>query len=405
MLRTLFTLFLVSMIHIAHLKAQSDSGDKYYVVIGAFRIAGNAERFVASVQSEFPAARVSFNRTGDIHYVCVFERSIAKEAFAEAIRIKAETSYKDAWVFKGRLGDNESPSSSPAPVVVKEDPAPEPEKPIAEAQPEPEVVVAEPKEEEPTPKELPKEEIAPQVPEEKPKPAGKPFIFKMTSEATGNPVIGEVQILETANATEFQSVKSNEVVYLNAPKNRAATYHLITLAPGYKPMKRVINFGNPQSASSEIGPNQEFVIALPLVRVKTGDYIEFSNVRFFPNSAILQPESQNELDGLAQLMRENEKYKIKIHGHVNGEGNRDIVSKGTSTEFFRPTNENARENASAKRLSELRADIVMEYLVSQGIDPGRIQTKGEGGKQLLYPKGSTLAGRNDRIEVEIKKGK
>lgn len=397
MLRTLLTLSLVLMFHIAPLRAQSE--DHYYVVIGAFRIVENAERFVNSVQSDFPAARMAFNQAGGIYYVYVFERSLAKEAFAEAIRMKAETPYKDAWVFKGQLGEQERST----PPVVKEETRPEPlTPPVEETKPDPKPVVAPPIEE-PAPTEPEKE--AEVVPEEKPTPVGKPFVFKMTSEATGNPVTGEVQILESANATEYQSVKSNELVYLTPPKNRAATYHLVTLAPGYKPMKRVINYSNPQAAASEVGPQQEFVIALPLVRVKTGDYIEFSSVRFFPNTAILQPESQNELDGLAQLMKENEKYKIKIHGHVNGEGNRDIVSKGGSTEFFTPTNENVRENANAKKLSQLRADIVMEYLVAQGIDPGRIQTKGEGGKQLLYPKGSTLAGRNDRIEVEIKKGK
>jgi outer membrane protein OmpA-like peptidoglycan-associated protein len=58
---------------------------------------------------------------------------------------------------------------------------------------------------------------------------------------------------------------------------------------------------------------------------------------------------------------------------------------------------------SAKELTTERAATVKAYLVSQGIDASRIDTKGEGGKIPLYPGGGTLAQYNDRIEIEITK--
>ncbi|MFZ5999713.1 MAG: OmpA family protein [Bacteroidota bacterium] len=387
---------LAFLLSILSIQLFAQSGKQYYVVIGAFRNLANAERLVAKANTQGLQATLQLNTARDLNYVFVLQTSNSKEAFARVIKVKAETEYKDAWVFSGILGNVET-----TPVVVEQTPEP------IVTQPEP--VVEQPVEVVQMPVEEPKADSVATPPVVEPavveKPAGKPFLFRMINEATGNEVMGEVHVLESGKATQYQSFKSNETIYLQAPKNRTATYQIVTLAPGYKEMKRTINYADPSASASETGPNQEFVISLPLVRVKVGDYIEFSNVRFFQNTAILHPDSKSELDGLAQLMNENAKYKINIHGHVNGEGNRDIVSKGNSTEFFDTNNDNLKENANAKRLSQLRADIVKEYLVSQGIDAGRIQTKGEGGKQLIYPKGSTLASRNDRVEIEIKKGR
>lgn len=367
----------------------------------------NAERLTQQANRENLGARYALNPAKGLHYVYVFESKESKKAFAEVIRIKAATKYVDAWVFIGRLGETEVttiPEPDPQPEVVTEKKKDEPAVVVEEKKEEPAIEETQPVVEEPAPV-VQKADSTPPLAEEKPKPVGKPFFFRMISEATGNAVVGEVHVLESGKATQYQAFRSNELIYLDAPKNRNGTYQVVTLAPGYKEMKRVVNFNNPAASATETGPNQEFVISLPLVRVKMGDYIEFSNVRFFPNTAILQPEAQNELDGLVQLLKENEKYKIKIHGHVNGEGARDFVSKGSSTEFFTTSTDNLKENGTAARLSQLRADIVKEYLVSQGIAEKRITSKGEGGKQMIYPRNSTLASRNDRVEVEIKKGK
>jgi outer membrane protein OmpA-like peptidoglycan-associated protein len=380
--------------------AAQDPPRSYWVVIGAFRQEANADRLVKAASKQGLSAQKAINPAKDLFYVYIFQSNTSKPAFAQVIKIKAETNYKDAWVFRGTLDVPGAITEQPTvPPVVE--PEPTPAQPEVQPEPEPEQQPVEPT---PTVEEQ-QPAIVPAVVEEKPKPAGKPFLFRMVSEASGNPVVGEVHVFESAKASQYQIFKANELVYLPPPQNRNATYVIASLAAGYKEMRRTISYADPAASATETGPDQEFVISLPLVRVKTGDYIEFSNVRFFQNTAILQPESQNELDGLAQLMKENTKYKIRIHGHCNGEGNRDIVSKGSSPEFFATHKDNLRENASAKRLTQLRADIVKEYLVSQGIEEGRIQTKAEGGKYIIFPRNSTLASRNDRVEVEVKKGK
>jgi len=236
-------------------------------------------------------------------------------------------------------------------------------------------------------------------------PDGKPFYFKLINSESGNEVMGEVQVLEP-KAAQYIGYKGNEIIYLIPPKNSAAVYQVTIQAPGYKSAKLTLNYNDPSAVSSGTGPKQEMIINFELTRVKKGDYIDFTNVRFFRNSNILDPASKNELDGLVSLMMENSKYKIKIHGHCNGDDSRDITAMGTSTNFFAmDPSQNSKETATAKKLTELRAETVKGYLVAQGVEDGRVATKGEGGKQMIYPPASTLANQNDRVEIEIVKGK
>ena len=102
-------------------------------------------------------------------------------------------------------------------------------------------------------------------------------------------------------------------------------------------------------------------------------------------------------------MEENPDYQIRLHGHTNGKQARDIVSLGESTDFFNPHSSNAKTHSSARELSLLRAELVKAYLLSKGIDGERISTKGEGGKQMIFDPRGTLAGMNDRVEVEVRK--
>jgi outer membrane protein OmpA-like peptidoglycan-associated protein len=52
-------------------------------------------------------------------------------------------------------------------------------------------------------------------------------------------------------------------------------------------------------------------------------------------------------------------------------------------------------------LSYNRADVVKEYLVSKGIEPGRVSLKAWGGRRPLYDKNSANAKKNVRVVVEI----
>jgi outer membrane protein OmpA-like peptidoglycan-associated protein len=305
------------------------------------------------------------------------------------IKIKVETNYKEAWVFIGKLGAEEI--AKPEPVI---EPVKEPVKePVIEAPPVKDTVNV-------TPPKIDSSLIKKPEPEVK-KPKGKPFYFKTVSKADGKELFGHLQLREAVDASQYEAIKSGEIVYLEAPKNKKGSYNVIAQLPGYKQTNLVFVYANP---AIEKGPQNEAIITLTLDKARKGDYIDFNNVHFFKNTSVLQPESQNELDGLVNLMKENTKYKIKIHGHCNGTQVRESYTIGTSTNFFAmdPTG-NKKETISSKDLSYARAETVRAYMVQQGIENDRITLKGEGGKVPLYPEGGTLGQYNDRVEVEFVK--
>ena len=232
------------------------------------------------------------------------------------------------------------------------------------------------------------------------KPPGKPFYFKLVNQESGNEVVGEVHVQESSKATQYQAFRGNEISYIKSPTNAEGTYTVLTQVPGYQQTKLTLAYND---ATAQKGPEGEAIITIELKKAKSGNYIDFNHVRFVRNSSIMGPESQNELDGLASLMKENKKYKIKIHGHCNGKQNREMIVIGTSKNFFAmdPAH-NKKVQGTAKELSEQRALAVKAYLESQGIESNRISIKAEGGRIPLYPENSTLTDYNDRVEVEIK---
>ena len=101
------------------------------------------------------------------------------------------------------------------------------------------------------------------------------------------------------------------------------------------------------------------------------------------------------------MLKENEHYRIKIHGHVNGKHPGKIIFKGESKNFFALDELNSEKFGSAKELSLRRAELIRQYLVENGIDEGRMEIKAWGGKRMIHDKHSSKAKENVRVEIEI----
>lgn len=379
--------FFLLFLSVKPLQTHAQDAVEHYVVIGVFAKLDNAVRWTDRANKMNFSAQYAVNPANKYYYVYILKTPEKRKAFSFMMKIRVETEHKEAWVFSGKLGieEPEKPVVKETPVVIEETPVEEQEVeevPVVEEKPVEEPLVEEPVVE---------------------KPKGKPFLFKLVSGE--EEVLGEVHVLESPRATQYQAFKGNEIVYLTAPRNSEGAFIASVQAPGFRPVEITVDYKDPGIFSSGVGPQNEIIIPIELVRSKRGDYIEFNNVRFFGNSAIFQPESKLELDGLVDLLKEQPKYKIKIHGHCNGKQSRNVVTKGNSNQFFETSTLNNRASVSAKELTQYRADLVKEYLVSQGIDAKRIKTKAEGGNVMIYPERSTLAGYNDRIEIEIKRGK
>lgn len=371
----------------------SAQDQEYYVTIGVFAIQDNAVRFTAKANKAGFSAQYAINPARKLYYVYLLESSDRRKAVSFMLKIRAESEYKDAWLFIGHLGaepGEEKPAATPAAVVpavvlpaVVEEKKDEPvvEAPVVEAKKD--------------------SVIVPVKPVVKRVVKGKLFMFKFINADNGNEVRGEVHFSESKSATQYQAFKADTVIDLPAPRNAGGIYYITTIAPGYKPLITPFDYKDPVPVSTGTGGEGELIIPLSLERAKRGDYIEFTNVSFYRNSVVLHPQAETEMQGLADLMKEHKDYQVRIHGHCNGTEDRDIITLGTSTKYFQSDPGNQKKRASDKELTILRAEAVKAYLVSQGVEADRIKTKGEGGKLMIYPQNSVYANYNDRVEVEI----
>ena len=356
------------------------TNDEYYVTIGVFAIQDNAVRYTAKANKMGFSAQYAINAPRKLHYVYLLQTEEKRKAYAFLIKLRAESEFKDAWLFLGHLGTD-------AMVEVKVEPIIPPTVEIKDS------VISQPP--------VVKVDSPVVKPVVKKVHKGKFFIFQFVNGENGNLVRGEIHFTESEKATQYQAFKADELIDLPAPRNTAGVFFITTVAPGFRALQTDFNYKDALPVSSGTGPDGELIVPLKLTRAKRGDYIEFNNVTYYRNSVVMQPQSQAELDGLADLMKENLNYKVRIHGHCNGTEARDIITLGTSAKYFENDPGNLKKRGSGKELSELRAEAVRRYLVSQGVVVDRMLTKGEGGGMMVYPQNSVYANYNDRVEIEI----
>jgi outer membrane protein OmpA-like peptidoglycan-associated protein len=372
----------------------------FFIVIGAFDNENNAKRMVEKAGESNMPAKYGVHTEQKRYYV--FVRLVTERTLAlETMRSVREEGFKNAWIFTGNLhtvgslaliqplGSDERVVATMASTKVSErkseatsQPALTPEEKPVEKEPE-EVPVA----------------TNPEPEEEKPKPAGKPFMFKVEGK-DGRLLKGTVRLQESDRATQFTPFNSNEIGYVIAPKNRGGKWFVVCDVVGYRAFRMQFDY-NKAANLMDAGPEGEFIFPVAMIPVKRGDYIELDRVKFFTNSDILVPESRAELDELVAMMVDNSGYKIRLHGHTNGDQSRDIVSLGESNDLFAADASNKKYTGSAKELSTLRAETVKRYMVENGVEPERVSVKGEGGKQRIFE--GTLTALNDRVEVEVVK--
>ena len=123
---------------------------------------------------------------------------------------------------------------------------------------------------------------------------------------------------------------------------------------------------------------------ITLTKIAVGKKITLRNIYFDFNSAHLQTTSEAELNQLIMLLKNYPTIHLLIAGHTDSIGN----------------------EAYNLKLSTKRAEAVMNYLITKGIAPGRLQSKGYGETQPIADnnteKGRALNRRTDAIIIDNK---
>ena len=114
---------------------------------------------------------------------------------------------------------------------------------------------------------------------------------------------------------------------------------------------------------SQIAELKKMNFDLSLVPIEAGQTIRLNSIFFETESSVLEQESMPELERMVKIMNDHTSLKIEISGHTDNKGGTDFNH----------------------RLSEKRAQAVVDHLVDLGIDKQRLKAIGYGETKPIVP--------------------
>ena len=120
-------------------------------------------------------------------------------------------------------------------------------------------------------------------------------------------------------------------------------------------------------------------LELDVQEVTTSNNIILNNINFESGKTLLNVSSSNDLDRLVVFLKDNPTLKLEIQGHT------DISGNATSN----------------NKLSQARANSIVVFLISKGINKNRLMAKGYGSNVPLVSN-DTPEGRAQNRRVEMK---
>ncbi len=185
----------------------------------------------------------------------------------------------------------------------------------------------------------------------------------------------DAQIEITDNSTGkilFTSTANSATGKFLIPLPSGKNYGIAVKKDGY--LFHSENFDVPQTTDY-----QEVNLDIKLMPIQKDAKIVLRNVFFDTDKATLKPMSYTELDKLVEIMNKNPKIKIEIGGHTDNVGSK----------------------AYNQRLSQSRAESVVNYLISKGFSSDRMTYKGYGFDDPIATN-NTEEGRAQNRRVEFK---
>jgi OmpA-OmpF porin, OOP family len=150
-------------------------------------------------------------------------------------------------------------------------------------------------------------------------------------------------------------------------------YNCVVSAPGYLVSQETIEI-------TENNAGGTLIKDIYLTPFEKGDVIRLNNVYFETSQFYLLTASYSELNKLVKLMADNPSMRILLEGHT------DIVG----------------DKQANIELSQNRVNSVKKYLVENGIDASRIETKGWGSAKPVNANGTDAErSLNRRVEFRV----
>ena len=200
------------------------------------------------------------------------------------------------------------------------------------------------------------------------------LIGTITDSETGDPVMAKIDIIDLTTdlvAGTTASSDADGTYRIKLPEKKS--YMVDLRASGFLSDMKRINI--PANYADAV-----YKLDATLIKVKVGKKVVLNNILFETGKSILTTSSYTELDRLVGILQDSPLMKIEISGHTDNTGSLDLNN----------------------RLSQNRAQAVVEYLVQKGIDRTRLEYRGYGPSEPIADN-ATAEGRkmNRRVEFKI----
>jgi len=132
---------------------------------------------------------------------------------------------------------------------------------------------------------------------------------------------------------------------------------------------------------STLVAEEKSTLASKFDKAKKGDLVRINNISFYFNSEKVMEQSEPILEELYQIMVDNPKLRIEIHGHIC-----------------------CNPNPNDTKLSYRRALVILKYLTKKGIPVNRMNFKGYGSNDPIYrlpERNEKERAANRRVEILI----
>jgi len=189
---------------------------------------------------------------------------------------------------------------------------------------------------------------------------------------SNEPVFAKLEFIDIDKSEVVATAVSADSGLYKVKFKEAKNYGVEIVAKDYLFFLDAVNLSD---ATTDEAVIQDFY----LEKVEVGTKVVLENIYFETNKATLKPESYEQLGQVVKFLENNETIRLEISGHTDNVGSLKYNTK----------------------LSEQRAQSVVDYLVGQGITPSRLEAKGYAFTQPVAPN-DTPEGREKNRRVEFK---
>jgi OOP family OmpA-OmpF porin len=193
-------------------------------------------------------------------------------------------------------------------------------------------------------------------------------------EETQKPIAAIVQINDMKTKQKVAEIENDSVsgryqVYLQ----RGRKYDVSITAKQHSFQSEVIDL-------QAVGQYQTFRKDVRLEKLKPQMSFPLNNIFFEFDAATLNPDSEFELDRVVDMFKSNLGMVVEIAAHTDDVGSDDYNNK----------------------LSQARADAVVNYLISKGVSASQLKPKGYGETVPAFPNDSDInRAKNRRVEFKV----